>query len=465
MISPLSLQQLQQRFGGELVNGSVQFERVCTDTRELDAQALFVALKGENFDAHDFVSELWGDQALGLVVEREIPGSELPQWLVEDTTVALGHIGLLCREQFEGPVVAITGSCGKTTVKEMLAAIFARQHNPCVTRGNLNNQFGLPMTLFGLTPDHDALILEMGASGPNEIGYLCGIGKPQVSAVNNVMPAHVEGFGSVDAIAEAKGQIYTGLEAGGTAVINSDDSYADYWLNRLPDDVRTLKVGLGHECAVSADNIELNENGCAAFDLVIEGVAHPVQLQLLGEHNVHNALVAAGCAFAAGVPAVEIAGGLSQLHGVAGRMQESRGSNGVAVIDDSYNANPGSVAAAIDLLAQRRGKKILVLGDMAELGADAEQMHQQIGQLARERGLDALFTLGPLGTAASVAFSAGHHQPLHNRPLNNYRDREPLIAALARELDEHTTVLVKGSRSARMELVVQALLGNGKEES
>ncbi|MCX2781380.1 UDP-N-acetylmuramoyl-tripeptide--D-alanyl-D-alanine ligase [Microbulbifer thermotolerans] len=458
MISAISLQQLQTRFGGELINGSVQFEQVCTDTRQLDSNALFVALKGERFDAHDFVGELEG-QVLGLVVDREIPGSKLPQWRVADTTEALGQIGRMCREQFKGRVIAVTGSCGKTTVKEMLAAIFSQRHNPCVTRGNLNNQFGLPMTLFELTSDHDVLILEMGASGPDEIAYLCGIAKPQVSAVNNVMPAHVEGFGSVDAIARAKGKIYTGLETGGTAVVNADDDYANYWLERMPEGVHTLEVGLGHQWPIHADNIALDDNGCPTFDLCIEGLAHRVRLQLLGEHNVHNALVAAGCAFAAGVPAAEIASGLQSLGGVAGRMQELCGIKGAAIIDDTYNANPGSVAAAIELLAQRRGKRVLVLGDMAELGADAEEMHRQMGELARERGLDALFTLGPLGAAASVAFSAGRHLP-----LRSYRDRQPLIAALTHELNKNTTVLVKGSRSARMELVVQALCGNAKED-
>jgi len=451
MIRPLTLQQLQQRFGGDLVNGSVEFGHVCTDTRALDPRAVFVALKGDNFDAHDFVGELDG-KVLGLVVEREVPGCALPQWRVADTTAALGQIGLLCREQFDGRVIAITGSCGKTTVKEMLAAIFAQHHTPCVTRGNLNNHIGVPMTLFGLSAAHDVLILEMGASGPDEIGYLCSIGKPQVSAVNNVMPAHVEGFGSVDAIAAAKGQIYTGLQVGGTAVINADDNYADYWREQMPDGIATLEVGLGHNRAIYADNVALDARGCAAFDLMIEGVAHPVQLQLLGEHNVHNALVAAGCAFAAGVAAAEIASGLGAATAVQGRMQVHSGRAGATVIDDSYNANPGSVAAAIDMLAQRPGRKILVLGDMAELGADAEAMHRQIGELARTRGLDALYTLGPLGSAASVAFTGGHNAQ------NNFREREPLIAALAHELSNDTTVLVKGSRSARMELVVQALL-------
>ncbi|WP_346837152.1 UDP-N-acetylmuramoyl-tripeptide--D-alanyl-D-alanine ligase [Microbulbifer sp. SAOS-129_SWC] len=456
MIRGLTLEQLQQRFGGELLHGSVAFEHVCTDTRALDPRALFVALKGEHFDAHDFVVELAksGDlqgQVLGLVVEREIPGCALPQWLVADTTVALGQIGLLCREQFDGRVIAITGSCGKTTVKEMLAAIFARQHTPCVTRGNLNNHIGVPMTLFGIGAEHDVLILEMGASGPDEIGYLCSIGKPQVSAVNNVMPAHVEGFGSVDAIAAAKGQIYTGLQVGGTAVINADDNYADFWREQMPDGVASLEVGLGHDHAIYADNIALDARGCATFDLMIEGLAHPVQLQLLGEHNVHNALVAAGCAFAAGIPAAEIAAGLGAATAVQGRMQVYGGRSGATVIDDSYNANPGSVGAAIEMLAQRPGRKILVLGDMAELGADAEAMHQQIGVLARERGLDELFTLGPLGNAASMAFAGD------GKVKNNFCERAPLIAALERELNANTTVLVKGSRSARMELVVQAL--------
>ncbi|WP_444925696.1 UDP-N-acetylmuramoyl-tripeptide--D-alanyl-D-alanine ligase [Microbulbifer sp. TRSA002] len=458
MINSLTLQQLQSRFGGELINGSVEFELVCTDTRKLDPKSLFVALVGENFDAHDFVGELDG-QVLGLVVDREVPSCSLPQWRVEDTTVALGQIGLLCREQFDGPVVAITGSCGKTTVKEMLSAIFSQSHTPCVTEGNLNNQFGLPMTLFGLTVQHDVLILEMGANGPDDIGYLCSIGKPQVTAVNNVMPAHVEGFGSVDAIAKAKGQIYTSLDVSATAVINTDDGYANYWLENMPEGVKTLAVGLSNECAIHADNIVLNPNGCPSFDLVIEGVAHSVSLKLLGEHNVHNALVAAGCAFAAGIPAVEIISGLNTVTGVAGRLQEQAGIAGATVIDDSYNANPGSVGAAIELLSQRSGKKILVLGDMAELGPDAEEMHRSVGALARERGLDALFTLGPLGTAASMAFSAGRQEL-----LRNYREREPLVTALTQQLDEQTTVLVKGSRSARMELVAQALLGNSRGE-
>ncbi|MFA0812089.1 UDP-N-acetylmuramoyl-tripeptide--D-alanyl-D-alanine ligase [Microbulbifer epialgicus] len=459
MIRPLSLKELQGRFGGELINGSVDFSQVCTDTRKLDSQALFVALVGENFDAHDFVGELDG-QVLGLVVDREVPSCTLPQWRVDDTTVALGQIGLLCREQFEGPVIAITGSCGKTTVKEMLSAIFSQRHTPCVTKGNLNNQFGLPITLFGLSKQHDVLILEMGASGPDDIGYLCSIGKPSVSAVNNVMPAHVEGFGSVDAIAKAKGQIYTGLDIGGTAIINADDHFADYWRGRMPEGVHTLEVGLSNQCALYAENIVLDKTGCAAFDLVIEGVTHRLKLRLLGEHNVHNALVAAGCAFATAIPAGEIVRGLTNLSGVSGRLHEQLGIAGATVIDDSYNANPGSVGAAIELLAQRRGKKILVLGDMGELGPDAEEMHRGVGALARERGLDALFTFGPLGTAASMAFSDGRHES-----LRNYREREALIAALTHELDNNTTVLVKGSRSARMELVAQALLGNSRGET
>ncbi|WP_105101667.1 UDP-N-acetylmuramoyl-tripeptide--D-alanyl-D-alanine ligase [Microbulbifer pacificus] len=456
MIAPISLQQLQQRFGGELINGSVSFDAVCTDTRKLDAGALFVALRGETFDAHDFLADIDG-KVLGLVTEKPIEGSSLPQWLVSDTTMALGQIGLLCREQFDGPVIGITGSCGKTTVKEMLASIFGQHYQVCVTRGNLNNHFGVPMTLFSLAPEHQVLIVEMGASGPNEIGYLCGIAKPEITAVNNVMPAHVEGFGSVDGIATAKGQIYTSLAPGATAVLNTDDNYADYWRGEMPEGVRTLEVGLGHQCAVHADNINLDALGCASFDLVVEGVTHPVRLQLLGEHNVHNALVAAGCAYAAGLPVVEIASGLSALAGVGGRMQALTGKSGAAVIDDSYNANPGSVSAAIELLAQRDGKKVLVLGDMAELGPEADRAHRDMGVLARERGIDQLFTLGTLSAAASIEFAAGRQHV-----QRNFSERDALIQALVPELDGNTTVLVKGSRSARMELVVQALT-NGNQ--
>ncbi|MBB5212166.1 UDP-N-acetylmuramoyl-tripeptide--D-alanyl-D-alanine ligase [Microbulbifer hydrolyticus] len=451
MIAPLSLQQLQQRFGGELVNGSVEFDAVCTDTRKLDAGALFVALRGESFDAHDFLADIDG-KVLGVVTEKVIEGSKMPQWLVADTTVALGKIGLLCREQFQGTVIGITGSCGKTTVKEMLAAIFGQRHKVCVTRGNLNNHFGVPMTLFSLAPEDQVLIVEMGASGPNEIGYLCSIAKPQITAVNNVRPAHVEGFGSVDGIATAKGQIYTSLHTGGTAVVNADDNYANYWRGRMPEGVRTLEVGFGHQWAVHPVNVTLDASGCPSFDLVVEGVSHPVQLQLLGEHNVNNALVAAGCAFAAGIPVSEIAEGLGALVGVSGRMQSFKSKSGASVIDDSYNANPGSVSAAIELLAQREGKKIMVLGDMAELGPEADQSHREMGRLALERGIDQLFTLGTLSAAASIEFAAGH--PNKQR---NFSEREALIQALTPELDGNTTVLVKGSRSARMELVVQAL--------
>jgi len=456
MIAPLSLEQLQQRFGGELINGSVDFAAVCTDTRKLDADALFVALRGESFDAHDFLGEVDG-KVLGVVTEKAMENASVPQWLVADTTVALGQIGLLCREQFDGPVIGITGSCGKTTVKEMLAAIFGQRHKVCVTRGNLNNHFGVPMTLFSLASEHQVLIVEMGASGPNEIGYLCGIARPQITAVNNVMPAHVEGFGSVDGIATAKGQIYTSLQNGGIAVLNADDNYADYWRAGMPDGVRTLEVGLGHQWAVHADNVALDARGCPSFDLVIEGVSHPVQLQVLGEHNVHNALVAAGCAFAAGIPVPEIAEGLSAMAGVGGRMQVFTGKSGASVIDDSYNANPGSVTAAIELLAQRDGKKILVLGDMAELGPEADQSHRDMGRLALERGIDQLFTLGTLSAAATIEFAAGHR---HKQ--RNFSERDALIRALEPELDGSTTVLVKGSRSARMELVVQALT-NGNQ--
>ncbi|WP_043317390.1 UDP-N-acetylmuramoyl-tripeptide--D-alanyl-D-alanine ligase [Microbulbifer sp. HZ11] len=457
MIAPLSLEQLQQRFGGELINGPVTFDAVCTDTRNLDAEALFVALRGETFDAHDFLADVDG-RVLGVVTEKRLENSSMPQWLVADTNIALGQIGRLCREQFTGPVIGITGSCGKTTVKEMMAAIFGQRHRVCVTKGNLNNHFGVPMTLLSLSAEHEVLIVEMGASGPDEIGYLCGIAKPGITAVNNVMPAHVEGFGSVDGIATAKGQIYTSLGPDGIAVVNADDSYADYWRGEMPEGVRTLEVGFGHQCAIHPDNIQMDALGCASFDLVVEGVSHPVKLQVLGEHNVHNALVAAGCAHAAGIPGAEIAGGLSAASGVGGRMQSLQGRNGATVIDDSYNANPGSVSAAIELLAQRDGKRILVLGDMAELGPEADRAHRDMGELARDRGIDQLFTLGTLSRAASVEFATGRHNG-----QRNFSERESLIQALASELDGSTTVLVKGSRSARMELVVQALT-NGNQE-
>ncbi|GMG86644.1 UDP-N-acetylmuramoyl-tripeptide--D-alanyl-D-alanine ligase [Biformimicrobium ophioploci] len=447
MIEALSLQQLQQRFGGELHNGDACFTGVGTDSRNVAEGDLFVALSGENFDAHDFVASV-ADKVCGVIVSRHLPDVNVPQWQVDDTVIALGQVAMLCREKFSGKVIGITGSCGKTTVKEMLAAVLQQKHNVCVTRGNLNNHIGVPLTLFGLGHEHEVAIIEMGASGPSEIGYLCSLARPQVTGITNVQPAHVEGFGSIQGIANAKGQIYSGLEQNGVAVVNVDDDFAPQWLNAMRSDIATTRVSVEQAADIFATDASVNDAGFASFTLHIGDKALPVNLKVLGGHNVANAVMVAGLARGVGLEAEEIVAGIEQFTGVAGRMAESEGHGASRVIDDSYNANPGSVTAAIKMLATRAGKRVLVLGDMKELGEDALEQHRNMGRLARQSGIDALYTIGELASAASESFGAdGRHYP----------DRQALVRELSAQLDEHTTVLVKGSRSARMELIVQAL--------
>ncbi|WP_111643198.1 UDP-N-acetylmuramoyl-tripeptide--D-alanyl-D-alanine ligase [Marinimicrobium alkaliphilum] len=450
MMRPLHLNELAQQLPGWLQGQSVSFTRVSTDTRQLQAGDLFVALRGERFDAHRFLAQA-AEKACALVVDTPDSGLATPQWVVKDTTLALGGIGAYNRAQFEGPVVAITGSSGKTTVKTMLAGILAQCGPTLATRGNLNNHIGVPLTLLELAPEHRYGIIEMGASGPGEIAYLCTLARPQIALVNNVMAAHIEGFGSLQGVAEAKGEIYRGLQAGGTAIINLDDSFAGYHLERLPE-VKPLTYALRDERADFFVRDLSASAGQQTFELVTPEGALAVQLTADGEHNVRNALAAAACAYAAGATLAAIAAGLNDFTPVAGRMSRLRGTAGALIIDDSYNANPGSVRAAIDVLAAQPGERWLVLGDMAELGEDAAAMHAEVGRYAHERGIDALWTLGTLSEHASTAFG---HQTKH------FQAHGDLIAALKESVHKEMNILIKGSRSSRMDDVVNALLDRG----
>ncbi|UTW46712.1 UDP-N-acetylmuramoyl-tripeptide--D-alanyl-D-alanine ligase [bacterium SCSIO 12696] len=456
---PLSLSRAAIEFGGTLMFPDCQFQSLSTDTRSLANGDLFVALRGEHFDAHNFLAQA-AEKACGLVVETPDRNLELPQWVVADTTAALGQLASLKRKDYQGVVVAVTGSAGKTTVKEMLASIFAQavgESAVLATRGNLNNHIGVPLTLMGLEQRHQYAVIEMGASGGGEIGYLCQLGRPQVTLVNNVLPAHVEGFGSVDAIAHAKGEIYSGLPADGTAVLNLDQDYVALWRGLINErNCLTFSATEGNDSAgLFASNIEVDQLGRCSFQLHSpQGVAS-VSLGLSGRHNISNALAAAAVAQAAGVSVEHIAAGLSALRRVAGRMELLELDNGDYLIDDSYNANPGSVKAAVDALLQLPGRPLLVLGDMGELGADEVALHAEVGEYAAQAGVAQLYTVGTLSANTSAAFGNGGR---------HFQNQQDLIAELQPQLGSGVAILVKGSRSSGMENITKALVATSAGE-
>jgi UDP-N-acetylmuramoyl-tripeptide--D-alanyl-D-alanine ligase len=436
------------------------FESVSTDTRTLAPRTLFVALKGERFDGHDFLGEAAAKRAAGALVLEPPPDTgdaagSLPLLIVEDTRLALGALAAYWRRKFSMPLVALTGSNGKTTVKEMLASILreavaAESGIPgpasrvLSTRGNLNNDIGVPLTLLELRPDHRYAVVEMGMNHAGEIRYLTRLAAPDVALINNAGPAHLEFFGSVEAIARAKGEIFEGLPPGGTAVINADDRHAGLWRN-LAGDRRIVEFGLSSPAAVSA-RYALRYLESEIVVHTPHGEAQAV-LKAPGLHNVRNALAASAAATALEVPAPAIARGLAGYAGVKGRLQRKAARNGATLIDDTYNANPESVRAAAGVLAQASGRKILVLGDMGELGAGAPQMHAEVGALARESGIDRLLTLGELAEHAARAFGAGGR---------HFTRIEDLLAEVESALAPGVTVLVKGSRFMQMERVVKA---------
>lgn len=451
-------QKVPNKLNPQLKAGDATFNSVSTDTRTLKAGDLFFALRGERFDAHDFLDDAVQKKPCALVVEKFNPSIKLPQLVVSDTTRALGLLGALNRSLFNGVLVAITGSSGKTTVKTMVATILRESGETLATQGNLNNHIGVPLTLINLEAKHQFAVIEMGASAANEIAYSCSLARPQVAMINNVMPAHIQGFGSLEGVASAKAEIYQGLVAGGIAVVNIDDQFAESWLDTLADK-KIITVSLNNSHAdFYADSVRLrpglrddpaNSNifDTLKFDLVIKGRRLPVQLNAQGEHSVRNALMAAACCYALGVSNEKIQLGLERFNPVGGRMCPRRGIEGSLVIDDTYNANPGSVRAAIDVLAERE-RGILVLGDIGELGEEADVLHRQLGEYAKKAGLAALFTLGKLSEQTSLAFGEG---------AQHFTDRAKLIARLQQEASATTTFLIKGSRSARMELVVGGL--------
>ena len=454
MLEPLSLSQLTEALQGRLVGADARFDGVSIDSRKIAPGQLFVALAGPRFDGHDYLDEVAAKGAVAALVEREVPGSSLPQLLVADTRLALGQLGALNRRAFKHPVAAITGSSGKTTVKEMLASILGTRGPVLMTRGNLNNDLGEPLTLLELGPEHTAAVIELGANHVGEIRYTVGLTQPHVALINNAGTAHVGEFGGPEKIVEAKGEILEGLGEGGVAVLNLDDKAFDIWKQRAGKHA-VLTFALTNSAAdFHASDIAHDERGCPSFVLHAPQGSVAIQLNLLGTHNIANALAATAAAQVFGVSLQGIAEGLNTVQPVKGRSVAQMTASGIRVIDDTYNANPTSMCAAVDILAGFSGRTVLVLGDIGELGQWAEEGHSQVGDYAKGK-VDALYAVGPMMAHAVKAFGQN---------ARHFTNQADLIDAVRAEQATNTTILIKGSRSAAMENVVAALCDSSGEK-
>lgn len=432
---------------GRLHGADADVTGFAIDTRKVQKGDLFVALPGEHVDGHDFVAAAAERGAAAALVTRPV-NVDLPQVIVNDTQLALGDLASSVRAQNNKVrVIGITGSNGKTTVKTLTASILSRHGRTHVNAGNYNNEIGMPLTLLAMPQDTEYAVLEMGAGKPGDIDYLAAIARPDIGLVNSIAAAHLERMGTIEGVAETKGALYQSLPADGVAIINADDErFASFFIG-LAGTRRVLRYALDHRADIGADIVEERIDG-THFVLSTPHGDGDVHLPLAGRHNVANALAAAAIASALDVPVQTIVEGLEQVPHVAGRLNLEPMPGDWTLIDDSYNANPGSAAAAIETLALARGERWLILGDMAELGPDTLKMHAATGRLAHARGIERLLATGVKSAAAVEAFGAG---------AQHFATQEALIEAACAQIHEGVTVLVKGSRSSGMERVVAAM--------
>ena len=422
----------------------VTFSGCSIDSRTVRAGEMFIAIHGEKFDGHDFLGQAADNGAVAALVEKGTTDI-LPSLCCKDTRYTMGQLASYWRNQFSIPVIAITGSNGKTTVKEMLTAILSVHASVNYTRGNLNNDLGVPLTLFGLGSEHQYAVVEMGANHPGEIARLCEIARPTVAVITQCAPAHLEGFGSIAGVARAKGEIYAGLEQDGIAIINADDEFAGFWQeNNLHK--KRLTFGLSRPADVTA--VKTTTSALNSFVLKTAEEHIEIDLPLPGDHNIANAAAAATCAIALRIPLSQIKEGLENIKPVKGRLQLKTGPASSRIIDDTYNANPGSLLAAIRVLKSLPGKHWLVLGDMGELGLEQEKLHEEAGYQARQAGVERLFAVGDLVKHTVSGFGKG---------AERFENHEVLISKLLEQIDADVNLLVKGSRSMKMEQVVEAL--------
>ncbi|GAA0200248.1 UDP-N-acetylmuramoyl-tripeptide--D-alanyl-D-alanine ligase [Kangiella japonica] len=462
---PLKLSEIAKFCAGELVGADLTVEKVLTDSRADCTGALFIALVGERFDAHEFIDVAENQGAAALMVSKKVE-TALPQIIVDDTEKSLGQLARLVRQEVNPKVVGITGSAGKTTVKELVASVLHLKgtdlkgndlrendlkENVLATKGNFNNHIGVPLTLLELKKEHEYAVIEMGANHQGEIAYCASLAMPDVSVINNVEPAHLEGFGSIEGVAKAKSEIYQALGVNGTAIINLDCEFASQWQEEFID-CHKVTVSRHKDAHFSANNVHLNSEGLVTFELIKRHLtgkeSTTISLQLAGFHNVSNALVAAAICSQLDVDLDTIKRGLEEAGAVKGRLNLIAGQQGTLIIDDTYNASVGSVKAAIDVLVSKAGEHVFVFGDMGELGSESAHYHKEIGHYAKKKGVSKLYATGKEVAHTVESFGQG---------AKYFADKEALIATLLSELNSTQIILVKGSRSARMEQVVQAL--------
>lgn len=455
----MSLNDAMTIIQGEDCSADVTFSGVSIDSRALQPGELFVAIEGPNFDGHDFVDAAKKRGAAAAMVSKTV-SSSIPKLQVADTRKALSSLSKGWRQRYNSPLVALTGSNGKTTVKEMLAAILRQHHRVLVTKGNLNNDLGVPLTLLRLSELDDFAVVELGANHLKEIENLSLLAEPDIALITNIGVAHLEGFGSIDLIAQAKSEIFCGLKKGGVAILNRDDQYYDY-MSEQAGDYQQISFGSNERADIRLrkDSLSsvLDENVWKTyFDVTTPKGDIDIQLSLAGRHNVQNALAAIAVAVALEIPLADIASGLAIMSPVPGRMQIRKGIGEWSVVDDTYNANPVSLNAATEMLSTLSGVKIVVMGDMAELGDGADVLHEQAGRIAKQNGVNKLYGVGPLCANAVKAFGEG---------AKHYDSQLELINDLITDLHsvctcQANTILVKGSRSAGMERVVASLVSD-----
>lgn len=455
----MRLSELNRVVDGVLRGADVEFATVSIDTRTLQPGDLFIAIAGQRFDGHDFVARAATAGACAAMVERPL-ALDLPQLVVADARLALGRLGAAWRQRNAVRVVGVTGSNGKTTAKEMIAAVLGVNDPVLKTRGNLNNDLGVPLTLLQLKPGHRYAVIEMGANHPGEIAYVAGLAKPDVAVITNAGAAHLEGFGSREGVAKAKGEIIASLSHDGVAILNADDGFIGLW-REIAGLRRVVTFGFGVDADVrgvpesvrvvyGADGFE------TCFECLYKGIRYEMRLRLAGRHNVANALATAAACLALDIGIEQIAEGLARVPPVPGRMQPERGANGALFINDAYNANPSSFKAALDVLLELPGEPWVALGAFGELGAASAELHAELGRQAKAMGVVRLFATGPDADRAVETFGAG---------ALYCREHEEMIRKLRENLREDVVVLVKGSRSQRMDRVVEALCQSGREST
>ncbi|MCU7555526.1 UDP-N-acetylmuramoyl-tripeptide--D-alanyl-D-alanine ligase [Alteromonas sp. ASW11-19] len=446
-----TLSWIAEKIGGKLEGEDLTVADVSTDTRAMTEGAVYLALNGANFNGHKFVAQAVAAGAAAIIASEPV-STNVPVIYVNDTKEALGQLGAAVKAEVAPKTVAITGSSGKTTVKEMSAAILERRGSVLATAGNFNNEIGVPLTLLRLQPEHEFAVIELGANHLGEIAYTTSLVKPDVATIVNAAASHLEGFGSLLGVARAKSEIFKGLAEQGVAIVNEDSQFAEFWKGKLKHrEVLTFAPDQTHTADFTAEDIIVGLDGCAAFQMATPQGEVAIQLTIPGLHNVGNALVAAALCMQVGATLEDIRDGLAGMQQVSGRLNVKMLTSQIRLLDDTYNANVASVNAAIDTLATFSGLRVMVLGDMAELGEKARYYHEKVGDYAQQQGIHYLFTVGVLSQSASSVFgNNGQH----------FSDIEALMAEMENRLlheQRDISILVKGSRSSRMERVVAAI--------